>query len=103
MSMPTSKISKSKSFATHIECIEEIHDPRNSGTENKMHWPLDRYFEEDRSTIRDLFGAQSFSILRSAAVSILQNNQKKIPYTGMSRKRQAVNRQPNLIFKILLN
>ena len=31
MSMPTSKIPKSKSFATLFECLEEIHVPRRSG------------------------------------------------------------------------
>ena len=71
--------------------------------ENKLHWPLDRYFDEDRSTTRDFYGAQNFSFLRTIAIAILQRVQKINPGRSIATLRQTVNRRPDFITSILLN
>lgn len=71
--------------------------------ENNLHWTLDRYFNDDRSTIRDAFGATNASFMRSFAVSILQNDMDSLPNRSFPAKRQAVNRNPNFLVSGLLN
>lgn len=71
--------------------------------ENKLHWPLDRHFDEDRSTIRDSYGAQNFSFLRIVAIAVLQKNQKERPGRSIATIRQIVNRNPNFLTTKLLN
>ena len=71
--------------------------------ENKLHWHLDRHFDEDRSTIRDAYGAHNMSMLRSVAISVLHHDQKLRPNQSFNIKRQSANRNPNLITEILLN
>lgn len=71
--------------------------------ENKLHWPADRYFDEDRSTVRDSYGAQNFSFLRTVAIAVLQQYQKRRPGRGIATLRQIVNRKPNILVSVLLN
>ena len=71
--------------------------------ENKLHWPVDRYLDEDRSTIRDSYGAQNFSFLRTFVVAILQREQRIRSGRSIATIRQSVNRNPNLIIMNLLS
>ena len=71
--------------------------------ENKLHWPVDRYLDEDRSTIRDSYGAQNFSFLRTLVVAIVQREQRMRPGRSIATIRQSVNRNPNLIIMNLLS
>jgi len=71
--------------------------------ENKLHWAVDRYFDEDRSTIRDSYGAQNLSCIRALMVAVIQREQRVRPGRGMSAIRQSVNRNPNFIITNLLS
>ena len=71
--------------------------------ENKLHWPLDRYLDEDRSTINDAYGAQNSSFFRSTTVALLQRAQKTLSNRSIPLLRQTANRQPNFLLSTLLN
>lgn len=71
--------------------------------ENKLHWPLDRYLDEDRSTICDAYGAQNSSFLRSTTVALLQRAQKALSNRSIPLLRQTANRRPNFLLTTLLN
>lgn len=71
--------------------------------ENKLHWPLDRYFNDDRSTIRDMYGTTNASFIRSIAISLLQNSGKLLSNRSFQAKRHAINRNPDFLIKGLLN
>lgn len=68
--------------------------------ENQLHWHLDVTFQEDKSTIKDQFGIQNISFLRTAVISLLSTIFGDI---GFSRKRQLVNLHPSTLKKILLS
>lgn len=47
---------------------------RHWGIENNLHWHLDVNFGEDASRIQDRHGGQNFSMLRKAALHLLQHH-----------------------------
>ena len=45
--------------------------------ENRLHWHLDTDFNEDRSTVRDSWGAQNINLLRCLSLSLLIKSDSK--------------------------
>ena len=57
------------------------------GVENKLHWVLDVSFAEDASRIRKDNGAQTFSVLRHIAVTLLRRESQHKRGIKARRKR----------------
>ena len=68
--------------------------------ENKLHWQLDVTFQVNQSRFREGYAATTFSLLRSAALSLLKNDLS--PKNGVKNKRLNA-AWDNYLLQILFN
>ena len=68
------------------------------GIENKLHWVLDVAMNEDKSTKREGYAAQNFSMVNKLALNLLRKEERKV---SIRRKRKMAGWVNEYLWKIL--
>jgi len=68
------------------------------GIENKLHWTLDMVMNEDKSSKRDGYAAQNFSMVNKIALNILRKEESK---GSLRRKRKRAGWNNDFLWSML--